>query len=160
MRKNKKYIYYALFSLIFFVSCDPIGKICEIHNNSQDTIVCVPLFIKDSLYFKPSEPIIVMPGKEGISGSLFMDAKGAFDYANTLMGDPSMEVLIFKITSMKDTAIIHLKRLHPFISQGKYWIHTFYYEELEKKDFKVFYPEDGFKKGKPINLYNAYEIME
>ena len=40
------------------------------------------------------------------------------------------------------------------LSIGDYKIHKYSYTDLKKKDWQINYPEDGFKKGKPLRINN------
>jgi len=155
-----------LFFMFILISCDPSFKVYKLKNNTTQTIYAGTYFIKDSLIFHIPYlefPIKVLPKKEQTISKLMHPISYDFNWAKKKLKDSTLEIVVFEHNPITDTIEFEnnpLIYLNKYFSTGKYWVKPYTYGELKEKKFKVVFPDDGFKKGKPVKLYNAYEVID
>jgi hypothetical protein len=165
IEKGVKLLNYAIILSLFF-SCDPIYKAFDFENNTNDTIYMNYFFIKDSIIKFPlfhHEIRIIPPKKELTLMNGFAPLDADFNWTEKKLKDSTLEIVVFEDNPIKDTTEFEnnpLIFLNKYFFAGKYWVKPYTYDELKEKKFKVVFPDDGFVRGKPVKLYNAYEVIE
>jgi len=145
----KKYVLISLFLVFFFFGCDPKDDRLEIYNNSSKAIFINVIFIKENAVEGTMVGIrkIESNAKKRI-GKLY-SWESEFENAN----DSILNVVVFnsynpsfEVDDVDDVVMDSLLRA------GNFKIKFYSYKELEKLNWVVKYPNDGFKSGAPLKV--------
>ena len=137
--------------LIFCFSCDPMDGRMSFINNSNSNIHVRMLFLNKN---EISESIVgyvkISKNENKIIG---MMSSWESQFKRTEQG------ALLSVVVYKDYAFLNDKyeqssliKSDSLLSIGEYEYRNYSYKDLEKRDWKINYPDDGFKKGFSINL--------
>jgi hypothetical protein len=142
----KKYVLISLFLVFFFFGCDPKDDRLEIYNNSSKAIFINVIFIKESNVQGTMVGIrkIESNAKKRI-GKLY-SWESEFENAN----DSILNVVVFN--SYNPSFAVDDVVMDSLLRVGDFKIKSYSYKELEKLNWVVKYPNDGFKSGAPLKV--------
>ncbi len=147
MKFNIKTICLFLVGSLLF-SCDPEENRMVFFNNSNVNLNVELLNFKDSLNDR------ILPSRIVNSNSKerFVKLSSWESVFDNIQPDSLIQVVIYKdiLKNHEDNKL----RNDSLLSIGKYEYRSYSYMELEKRDWEINYPDDGFKKGFPIKHFN------
>jgi len=132
-------------------SCDPMDDRMNVINNSNSNIYIRMLFLNQN---KISETMVglreVKNNKDQKIGILY-NWESEF---KKVKPDTILNIVVYK--NFKFLQDKHeqssLIKSDSLLEIGEYEYRTYSYKDLEKRDWKIKYPDDGFKKGFPVKL--------
>ena len=137
-----------LFSLlsIFYISCDPMLSNYTIINQKNDTIHIRMIGINKENRFKYIDGHSVVLANEN---NTFGDIRTWGNIYNEILPDTLLNVVVFKNYQFLNDTHEQSNNLKSdsLLSKGDYEYKNYSYKDLEKSDWKINYPKDGFKKG-------------
>lgn len=142
-----KKIKYILLLILCF-SCDPMDNRMNIVNNSGDVIHSRIISLTKENFVYVDGHTIIQPHSRKIIGRI-SSWESEFD---EIEPDSLLQVVIFKNFNFLNDTYEQSSNLRSdsLLSLGEYQYKSYSYKDLEKRDWKVVYPDDGFEKGYPI----------
>ncbi len=132
-------------------SCDPMDDRMNVINNSNSNIYIRMLFLNQN---EISETMVglreVKNNKDQKIGILY-NWESEF---KKVKPDTILNIVVYKNFKFlhdkhEQSSLIKSDSL---LEIGEYEYRTYSYKDLEKRDWKIKYPDDGFKKGFPVKL--------
>ncbi|WP_196889616.1 hypothetical protein [Aureivirga sp. CE67] len=144
----KKNIFIILILANFLYSCDPMDDRMIFKNNSTKNIFTRMLFINEDI--------------RGVTGSIKINSnsenrigkivKWEFEFEDSR--DSLLSVIIFKDYKFLNDKWERSNNIKSdsLLKIGDYEVHHYNYEYLEENNWQINYPDDGFEKGKPLDI--------
>ena len=134
---------YILLILVFLCSCDPQEDRMSFSNNTNKIVDVELLNLGDSIYSN----ILPCRSINPESKEKFIKLSSWESVFDNLKPQNLLQVVIYK--DLKKN-ISNLYFRDSLLSIGEYEYRSYSYNDLEKRDWQIKYPDDGFKKGYPI----------
>ncbi len=146
----------SLVLCLLVLGCDPIQSKLDFKNNTNKTIYARTFFFDADSTIKNNVLLIkINPKKKRNTESLY-DSKTIFKNHN----DSLLNVVIFNNYSYlieEYESYFKTDKSDSLLMVGDYMIRSYSYSELEKKGWLITYPDDSFKKGKPLIIGNKHK---
>lgn len=141
-----------LFGILFLVvcfSCDPMDDRLNFVNNSNSSIHVRMLFLNNGEINETMVGLREVKNHKDQKIGILYNWESEFKKANP---DTLLNVIIYKDFKFlqdkyEQSSLIKSDSL---LIVGEYEYKTYSYDELEKRNWRISYPNDGFKKGLPI----------
>lgn len=140
---------FILLLICFIYSCDPMDNRMVFVNASSERVFTRMIFINDDVEGTMIGLRQIESSKDSRLGKLYT-WESEFDNAK----DSVLSVIVFKDYDFLDDKYeeSNNNKSDSLLRIGDYFMREYTYNELIEKDWKVKYPNDGFKKGSPLVL--------
>lgn len=144
----------TIFLYFTALGCDPIVSKLDYKNNTNDIIYVRTFFFSEDFSINTHSYLIKINAKEIESTGSIYDFETIFKRHNN---DSLLNVVIFENYPflMEEYGTFKTHKSDSLLIVGNYMIRSYTYKELEKKDWLITYPDDGFKQGKPLMVNNG-----
>lgn len=147
----KKNIGFIITLCLLITGCDPIQSKMDFHNKATDAHFFQTFFVEEETSTYMVETLLTKVNADKTKRTIsVVDMKTIFNmHDNSLLN-----VVVFKDYDFlkENSKIIKNSKSDSLLSVGDYMVKKYSYAQLEKKDWLVTYPDDGFKQGKPLNF--------
>lgn len=139
-----------LVSVYFCISCDPMDARLKFHNNSSNNVCIRALILKNGHAFDTFGAIMIEEGENKTVGTRFnWDSK----FENSKPDSILKIIVIAEHELISYNKISHSKeKIDSLINGGYYFYKDYSYGQLQRKKWKINYPEDGFIKGDTLSI--------
>jgi hypothetical protein len=143
-----------LFLLLCF-SCDPMDGRMNFVNNSNSNIHVRMIFLNQDEISETMVGLREVKNSEAQKIGILYNWESEFRKGKP---DTLLKVVVYKdFDFLRDKyEQSSLIKSDSLLSVGEYEYRSYGYKDLEKRDWKINYPDDGFKKGFPIKHFDKH----
>jgi len=139
----------GIFVLLLCFSCDPMDDRMSFINNSNSNIHVRMLFLNQDGIKETMVGLRELKNNETQKIGILYNWESEFKKAKP---DTLLRVVVYKdfkfLTDKYEQS--SLIKSDSLLNLGEYEYRSYSYKDLDKRDWKINYPEDGFKKGIPF----------
>ena len=136
-----------LVSLLY--GCDPMDDRMVFYNNGSEDIFVRAVFIDEEV---KGTMVSLRPVSSNSKKTIGILYTWESEFENS--GDGILSIVVLNnyefLNDIYDKSS-HIKS-DSLLKIGDYKVHGYTYEDLERRDWQIKFPDDGFKKGKPLNI--------
>jgi hypothetical protein len=139
----KKYGLFLMFSILALTNCDPIDDRLLFINNSAQNVHVDMVFIRDGLvadlfHVQAGNRVIFAQDTQRLGMTTFWE--NSFEN-----GKPDSLLRVIVIPEGKLRSPDSFEHWQSIIDSGSFYINKYTYRQLQKKNWTIIFPDDGFK---------------
>lgn len=145
-------MFYFLLIVGFICACDPEDNRMSFKNNSEEDVFIRMIFFNNSSVERTAVNSKRVNANEMYRIVRLFSWETEFENST----DSILSVVVFNEYKFlnNNKGYEEYTKSDSLLSIGDYKIHQYSYTDLKKKDWQINYPDDGFKKGKPLIMNN------
>lgn len=138
-----------ILSLFFCFSCDPMNDKMDFENKSKSDIYVRMLFLKDSAIIETMVGLRDIKTYENKKIGKLYSWESEFEDANT----DSLSIIVYKNYKFLNNSYEQSSKVKSdsLLKIGDFEYKNYTLKDLDKLNWHITYPNDGFKKGKFLN---------